>query len=871
MPQSTKYQAPHLLDDYFERNDLITSINQVHRCTMVIAASGYGKSSLVANWLSQVEGRSLWVNLSSADNDLLSFVEVLARGFKSLHINGYEAFSEILNNSEAILGEDLIAAFLSNLSTIQQDTILVLDDYHLIQDDTVHALMTRMVESEHIPLNVVITSRFDPPFPLFIWNQKGWLNQVRSKQLKFDAQATHDFLSTKFDGLDGGLTEQLSNQMEGWITGICLLIYNVNTQEQLSSKVNKIATDQSKDMLTLTHWYLDQLKLEVKEVVLKLAMFGHFSKDMMLSMFPKKEAITLFNDILHSKLLIISLEGEGGWYRFHHLFQETLVKISESYFEQKVVNELLAKGAQYYEEYGNKERAIVLYLQAGLVNSAFEVFDIYRKKLLDQRQWGVFERLYHQLSKHNKESLVLQLSLCWLHIRHGKTQELFELTGVLAQRFQQDQIQESDDPELFAEFYSIKSYKNYNVDQDFDACVHDCEFALQHLNSEWLNPRGYAWVFLLGSMQIKGQMDLIEQRITAAIDKEGVSDFEKGYILFVSCYLYWMELDLYKMNAAAEALIDLGTSQKNKEFEAHGWHFKLLFSTSRGDWKTAFEQIQSKDELMDHAIGVIRVFYQISKAVIIGQNQHSFDSTEYFHELFNERYVDRNQTQALIIRARVAELEMLQGDTEKACLMLKELGEQPLYPLSNTVDIQLVRLNCYLSSKNEAYWQEAFESIIILAEFYLNSHNAMGQLYVNIYRSIYHHLMGEGKQSISFMNQALELAIPSGITFPFLQTNHVIEPVLAQVIKKTNYDKFATSILNQLSNKRDDSTAVNISLREKDIIDLMIKKLSNKEIGEQLFISEKTVKNHSNSIFKKLGVKNRREAAQRAIELSLQR
>lgn len=49
----------------------------------------------------------------------------------------------------------------------------------------------------------------------------------------------------------------------------------------------------------------------------------------------------------------------------------------------------------------------------------------------------------------------------------------------------------------------------------------------------------------------------------------------------------------------------------------------------------------------------------------------------------------------------------------------------------------------------------------------------------------------------------------------------------------------------------------NISLREKEVVEMIINGKSNKEIEEQLFISGHTVKNHIYNIFQKTGVKSR--------------
>src|ERR1019366_7543920 len=60
-----------------------------------------------------------------------------------------------------------------------------------------------------------------------------------------------------------------------------------------------------------------------------------------------------------------------------------------------------------------------------------------------------------------------------------------------------------------------------------------------------------------------------------------------------------------------------------------------------------------------------------------------------------------------------------------------------------------------------------------------------------------------------------------------------------------------------------------ITDRDKEIVQLVTQGFRNREIGEKLFISEQTVKNHLHNIFDKLGVSDRLELALYAIHHKL--
>lgn len=60
-----------------------------------------------------------------------------------------------------------------------------------------------------------------------------------------------------------------------------------------------------------------------------------------------------------------------------------------------------------------------------------------------------------------------------------------------------------------------------------------------------------------------------------------------------------------------------------------------------------------------------------------------------------------------------------------------------------------------------------------------------------------------------------------------------------------------------------------ITPREHEILGLIAEGLSNREIGERLFVSENTVKTHSSRVFDKLGVNRRVQAVLKGRELGL--
>lgn len=115
------------------------------------------------------------------------------------------------------------------------------------------------------------------------------------------------------------------------------------------------------------------------------------------------------------------------------------------------------------------------------------------------------------------------------------------------------------------------------------------------------------------------------------------------------------------------------------------------------------------------------------------------------------------------------------------------------------------------------------------------------------------------KYSLTSGNLQIEFLI-AGIALLFL----VIGIFLS---KKSLYKKKNQEPSNQID--QDKVLALGLSKREYEILIKISEGYSNKEIAEQLFVSESTVKTHVSNLFSKLDVKRRTQAVQRAKEINI--
>ncbi len=611
---------------------------------------------------------------------------------------------------------------------------------------------------------------------------------------------------------------------------------------------------------------LESHEYPATEAVLALSLFDSFSVDLLVAIGWHEGAEEVMKEITSSKLLIIPLDYEGGWYRFHHLFQQVLQEIAREETPAGRMTALLTKGGSYLKASEEYESAIKCFLSAGRATEALAVFAILRKRLLDGREWVVLESAKRMLERGGVKHLLLDLTTCWLYVHEGKPREMFELLTTIEGSID-DSFPIESNTEYHAEYRSLLAYRTYNVDQDFDRCILDCEFALQHLGNDWNYPKGLAWVFLLGSLQATGRMDAVEDRASTALASQ-IPTFEKGNIWFVLCYIYYFESDLTQLGVAAQALIDLGTEVHDDEFVAHGAYFKVLRSFTLGQWSEAQNISKKYDAYLQHGLGVVQFFHRMLRVALA---QHLGDTKgwqEMNDQTLNDAYRQRNRLLPTYIKAKTAELEMLDGNIAKATSMLLGIGPIPMHPVTQDSDPKLCRINCFLESGQKPLEEQAKEEIDTLRRLLTTHHNRAGLVKLDIYEAIYWFLQGHEDRARNFLDAAIKVAVTSSLVSPFANCNsHLL--ALLQLLNAEDYyyRDYVQQLISVLSRRGQEPSE--ISRREKEILELLSQKLSNREIADRLYISEKTVKNHSHQLFKKLGVKNRREAAAKAESLHL--
>jgi LuxR family maltose regulon positive regulatory protein len=313
---------------------------------LVSAPAGYGKSTLVASWLAE-KGNDIyaaWLSLEAADTDPGRFLAYLAAAVERAAPHLAEPVQAVMDagsDGAEILGSATSGRFaplLNALASLDRHLVLVLDDYHLVGDCTIHRLLSFLIG--HLPqtVTVVILTRMDPPLALSRLRTQGRLTSVRAANLSFSLPEAAEFLRSAM-GLDlsDASIEILTKRTEGWISGLQLAALSLQKVQDVSDFLEEFAGDDHNIRSYLVEEVLAGQPPEIRQFLLATSILERLTAPLCAALLEENGGKHGPNEISGSmssqeilehleqrNLFIVPLDEHREWYRYHTLFAELL-------------------------------------------------------------------------------------------------------------------------------------------------------------------------------------------------------------------------------------------------------------------------------------------------------------------------------------------------------------------------------------------------------------------------------------------------------------------------------------------------------------------------------------------------------------------
>jgi LuxR family transcriptional regulator, maltose regulon positive regulatory protein len=357
---ATKLFRPSLRQHTVERKRLHDLLRQGCSLplTLVVAPAGWGKSTLVAEWLAHDGITAGWVSLDGGDNDPVRFWRYLLLAAAQ---TGSAAAAEALRRLDAAgsdLLRDVLPAFVNALVSADAPLVLVLDDYHLVTSAQVHTSVAMLLDRSPPQLHLMLITRSDPALPLSRLRVHGELAELRAEDLRFSSAEALDFFS---DRLGPQLSEQdvlrLLARTEGWAAGLQLASLRLRGRTDPAAFIERFTGADWHIVSYLGEEVLASQPPRVREFLLVTSVLNRMCAPLCDALTGRADGAELINEIYRANLFLIPLDDEHRWFRYHHLFGGLLRhELAHTSPERPAI--LHRRAARWYEEHDDAIEAI---------------------------------------------------------------------------------------------------------------------------------------------------------------------------------------------------------------------------------------------------------------------------------------------------------------------------------------------------------------------------------------------------------------------------------------------------------------------------------------------------------------------------------
>src|ERR671930_1021951 len=322
----TKLTRPPVRSEYVARTDLVERLRRdAERALTVLAAPpGFGKTTLLAGWLTEVDGVA-WLSLDEDDNDPARFFVYAVAALRSVEPELGARALAAQRTPAAGLVEVVLPILLNELAAQENEVVLVLDDYHLITNEEIHEALAYLVERMPNSFRLVLATREDPPLPLGRLRARGQLAELRAEELRFSDEETRAFLN---DALDLGLPvqdiERLQARTEGWPAALYLAALTLRGTPDPSSVIEACAGDDRHVVDCLTGEVLARQAPELQTFLLRTSILTRLCGPLCDAVTETDGSDRILDELDLSNLLLVPLDAKRHWYRYHPLFAELL-------------------------------------------------------------------------------------------------------------------------------------------------------------------------------------------------------------------------------------------------------------------------------------------------------------------------------------------------------------------------------------------------------------------------------------------------------------------------------------------------------------------------------------------------------------------
>ncbi|MEM7343697.1 MAG: LuxR C-terminal-related transcriptional regulator [Chloroflexota bacterium] len=323
----TKLFIPPIRPTLVPRLRIIQKLNAglAGKLTLICAPAGFGKTTLISDWLQQSDLPVAWLSLDPGDNDPMRFFQYVIAALQMIDPTLGQSVQEMLQSPQPPSLESLLPTLINDIAARSSKLGLVLDDYHIIETQSIHDAFTFLLD--HLPsqVHIFVTSRADPPLPLSRLRARGQMTEVRAGELRFTPSEATTFLNEVAElNLSQENVAALSERTEGWATGLQLAALSMQGTPDVSAFIATFTGDDDYIVDYLLEEVLDQQPEKTRAFLLQTSILDRMTGTLCDAVTGGDDGQTMLEALRQANLFVVSLDHKRRWYRYHHLFADLL-------------------------------------------------------------------------------------------------------------------------------------------------------------------------------------------------------------------------------------------------------------------------------------------------------------------------------------------------------------------------------------------------------------------------------------------------------------------------------------------------------------------------------------------------------------------